>query len=279
MDFYDVIEKLGRGTFGIVYICSVKHNKQKLVVKEIPIDLVSDDIKRAKNEATILKTLNHPNVIKYLDSYIKNFSFYIVMEYACHGNLQHYIMKRKADHNYLEAQAVMDFFCQILMGLNHIHDKGIVHRDLKSENIFITGINSNVLKIGDFGISKEMKNGNGDNICANTVIGTCNYMAPEIFDGKPYDNKTDIWALGCILYQLCQLEKMFEGTVSNVVLSIASAKLKCVDTKRYGHQMQKLLDLLMKTDPSQRPDTKSIMSLNDIFPSLYCLYFDLGCIS
>jgi len=273
MEIYNVVRLLGRGTFGTVHLCEKKHNKQKLVMKQIATDLEGEDLKKAQNEVAILRSLDHPNVIQCLDSYVKDHTFYIIMEYASHGNLQQYIAKRRPN-DYLTPQAVMDFFCQILIGLNHIHEKGIIHRDLKCENIFVTGVQSDVLKIGDFGISKLVSN----NYLAKTVIGTCNYVAPELCDGKPYDNKTDIWALGCILYELCQLEKMFEGTVSNVVLSIASGKLKLINVKRYGKQMQELLTLLLKVDPTLRPDTKTLMSLGDVFPSLYCLSVNLGCI-
>ncbi|KAF7287337.1 serine/threonine-protein kinase Nek8-like [Rhynchophorus ferrugineus] len=272
MEMYDVVERLSRGTFGTIYLCERKHNKRKLVIKLIHTDLTGDDLKNAKNEVAILKSLNHPNVIEYHDSYVKGDTFYIMMEYAEHGNLQEFIAKRRLE--YLSPQAVMNFFCQILMGLDHIHEKGIIHRDLKCENIFLTGINQDVIKIGDFGIAKLLCN----NHMAKTIIGTYNYVAPELCDGKPYDSKSDIWALGCILYELCQMEKLFEGTISNVVLSIANGKLKTINIKRYGKQMQILLNLLLQTDPKERPDTKTLMTLGDIFPTLHCLSVNLGCI-
>ncbi|KAL1488545.1 hypothetical protein ABEB36_015009 [Hypothenemus hampei] len=274
MDFYNVIELLGQGSYGTVYLCEKKHNKQKLVAKQIPTQLMGDDFKKAENEVSILRSLNHPNIIEYYHNYVEHRTFFIIMEYASGGTLQQYLAQRKESNQYLEPQTAMDYFCQILMGLDHVHEKGIVHRDLKCENIFITGKDKNVLKIGDFGISKLMSN----NYFANTIIGTCNYAAPEICDGKPYNNKTDIWALGCILYELCALEKMFQGTVTNVVLSIAKGKIKSINTRKYGKQMQELLNLLLKTDPAQRPDTKSIMALGDVFPSLYSLSVSLGCI-
>ncbi|KAH1007883.1 serine/threonine-protein kinase Nek8 [Dendroctonus ponderosae] len=243
-------------------------------MKQIPFELMGDDLKKAKNEVDILRCLNHPNIIQYLDSYTLDRKFIIVMEYAEHGTLHDCIAKLGTTNAYLEPQAVMDFFCQIVLGLHHIHNRGIIHRDLKCENIFITGINANVIKIGDFGISKLLSK----NCFTNTVIGTCNYAAPEICDGKPYNTKSDIWALGCILFEMCQLEKLFDGTVSNVVLSIAGGKIRPINTRIYGKQMQELLYLLLKPDPTQRPDTLMIMTLGDVFPSLYCLSLNLGCI-
>lgn len=274
MDLFDVEKQLARGTFGMVYVCKKKHNQEKVVVKEIPFELLGVDFKKAENEVLILRCLNHPNIIKYLDSYHKNRAFYIVMEYASHGTLQQFIAKRRETKDYLLPQHVMDFFCQILLGLHHIHGRGIVHRDLKCENIFITGLKQEVLKIGDFGLSKLLAN----NCLANTVIGTCNYVAPEICEGKPYNKKSDIWALGCILYELCELDKMFKGPVSSVVLSIASGARKPINGRTYGKQMQELLNLCLQKNPADRPDTKVIMSLSDVFPTLFCLPTNLGSI-
>lgn len=102
-----------------------------------------------------MKTLNHPNVIKYYDSYTRNGKFHIMMEYASNGCLHEFILKNRP--NLLEPQIVMNLFVQILMGLNHIHSKRVIHRDLKPQNIFLTGLKADVVKIGDFGISKVLR--------------------------------------------------------------------------------------------------------------------------
>ncbi|KAG5876755.1 hypothetical protein JTB14_001231 [Gonioctena quinquepunctata] len=272
MEFYNTVKQLGKGTFGTVQLCERIHNKQKIVVKQIITELEGQQLEAAKNEVAILKSLNHPNIIQYYDSYILKGIFYIVMEYASQGTLQEFIEKER--QKYLSPQHVMDLFCQILMGLDHIHQRKVIHRDLKSENIFLTGLKADVIKIGDFGISKTLLNGK----MANTVIGTCNYLAPELCDGKPYNSKSDIWSLGCILYEMCAMEKMFDGTVSNIVLSIASGRKKAVNTKMYGKQMQEIIDMMLQPNPEDRPDTISLMANPDIFPSLYYLGCCLACI-
>lgn len=129
---------------------------------------------------------------------------------------------------------------------------------------------------------------------AHTLIGTCNYVAPEICDGKPYDIKSDIWSLGCILYEMCAMERMFEGTVINlkmlthkftpifqiynVVLAIAARQKKMIDVNYYGIQMQQIIELMLQIEPNDRPDTAALMSLSDVFPSLHVLGTHLGCI-
>ncbi|XP_023015082.2 serine/threonine-protein kinase Nek8 [Leptinotarsa decemlineata] len=272
MEFYNTVRQLGKGTFGTVQLCERIHNKQKIVVKQIVTELEGQQLEAAKNEVVILKSLNHPNVIQYYDSYIQKGLFYIVMEYASKGTLQESIERERP--KYFTPQHVMDLFCQILMGLDHIHRRKVIHRDLKTENLFLTGLKADVIKIGDFGISKNLVNGK----MANTVIGTCNYLAPELCDGKPYNSKSDIWSLGCILYEMCAMQKMFDGTVSNIVLSIANGRKKTVNTKVYGKQMQEIIDMMLQPRPEDRPDTLALMTHPDIFPSLYYLGSYLGCI-
>lgn len=126
-----------------------------MVIKEIDLNKYSEHLDDAQNEVGIMKTLNHPNVIKYHDSYIRNGKFHIMMEYASKGCLHEFILNNRP--NLLDAQVVMNLFVQILMGLNHIHVKKILHRDLKPQNIFLTGLKADVVKIGDFGISRILR--------------------------------------------------------------------------------------------------------------------------
>ena len=126
------------------------------------------------------------------------------MEYAEKGDLEHYIDEKAARHSKLTEEEVISWFIQLLLALKYIHDKKIVHRDLKPANIFIT--NTNELKIGDFGISKIMSQTFD---MAKTKIGSPLIMAPEIWEGMSYNQKSDIWALGCVLYKMMMLKYPF----------------------------------------------------------------------
>ncbi|CAH1099658.1 unnamed protein product [Psylliodes chrysocephalus] len=273
MIYYNNIKEMGRGTFGTIHLCERIHDKQKLVIKQIYLEDDGKQLKAAQNEVDILKSLNNPNIIKYYDNYYdRKGVFYIVMEFASKGTVQQLIERERP--NTFPPQYVMDLFCQMLMGLDHIHQHKVIHRDLKTENIFLTGLKGDVVKIGDFGISKTLINGNK----ASTIIGTCNYLAPELCNGNEYNSKTDIWALGCVLYELCAMERMFSGTVSNVVLSIASGRKKQVNTKMYGRQMQEIIDMMLQANPDNRPTTKDLITDPDVFSTLYALGPSLGCI-
>ncbi|KAK5644545.1 hypothetical protein RI129_005845 [Pyrocoelia pectoralis] len=272
MHSFNILQKLGKGTFGTVYLCERKHNKLKVVVKEVNSDLNGEQIESAKNEVAILKCLKHPNVVLYYDSFVSDNIFYIVMEYATKGSLYDFIKNNKP--NLLQQQIVLNYFCQILNGLHHIHSKNIIHRDLKSENIFLTGLQSDVVKIGDFGISKILQN----DTKTQTFIGTANYLAPEMCHGKPYNTKSDIWSLGCILYELCALERMFDGPVANVVYSISTGRKKLINSSLYDMGVQYLVEVMLQLEPANRPDTLSLMKFPVLLPTLYTLGVTLGCI-
>ncbi|XP_018326359.1 serine/threonine-protein kinase nekl-2-like [Agrilus planipennis] len=274
MGSFNILDKLGSGTFGTVFLCERKHNKVKIVLKEIKVDIHSNQLLSAKNEVSILKSLNHPNIVQYYDSYISNGIFYIVMEYASKGTLHELLNNTRP--NYLPQSTIMCIFCQILNALNHIHEKNIIHRDLKAENIFMTGLKGDVVKIGDFGISKTLFNDGK----AHTVIGTTNYLAPEMCDGHPYDIKSDVWALGCLLYELCALEKMFDGSISNVVLAVASGHRKQININLYedGLQIQTMIDAMLQRNPTDRPDTLTLMKYPVVFTTYYTIGTYLGCI-
>ncbi|XP_022912589.2 serine/threonine-protein kinase Nek8-like [Onthophagus taurus] len=267
---YNVLSQLGKGAFGTVYLCERKHNKLKIVVKEISLTADNEKSQTAKNEVQILRSLNNPNVIKYHDNFIKDNSLCIIMEYASHGNLYELLKNRQQRLSFSE---VMKFFCQIVMGLKHIHQKKVVHRDLKPENIFLTGKDGDVVKIGDFGISKLLATHTDK---TSTLIGTTNYLAPEICDGLPYDKKSDIWSLGCILYELCELHRYFDGSITDIITSIKSGKRKQIDINTYSLDLQNIIDITVQIPPENRPECVNIMAYPIMAHNITKLCVNLG---
>jgi NIMA (never in mitosis gene a)-related kinase len=122
------------------------------------------------------------------------------------GDLAYHVKKKRAKNEFFSETEIMNWFLQICMALEYVHGRKILHRDLKSQNIFLTA--NNTIKLGDFGISKVL-----ESTCdqALTVQGTPYYMSPEICQSKPYTYTSDVWALGCILYELCTLKHAFSA--------------------------------------------------------------------
>lgn len=149
---------------------------------------------------------------------------------------------------------ILDWFVQICLALKHVHDRKILHRDIKSQNIFLT--KDGTVQLGDFGIARVL---NSTVELARTCIGTPYYLSPEICENKPYNNKSDIWALGCVLYELCTLKHAFEaGNMKNLVLKIISGSFPPV-SPHYSYDLRSLLSQLFKRNPRDRPSVNSIL--------------------
>ncbi|XP_072575815.1 serine/threonine-protein kinase Nek1 isoform X25 [Vulpes vulpes] len=149
---------------------------------------------------------------------------------------------------------ILDWFVQICLALKHVHDRKILHRDIKSQNIFLT--KDGTVQLGDFGIARVL---NSTVELARTCIGTPYYLSPEICENKPYNNKSDIWALGCVLYEMCTLKHAFEaGNMKNLVLKIISGSFPPVSL-HYSYDLRNLLSQLFKRNPRDRPSVNSIL--------------------
>ncbi|KAE8294489.1 Serine/threonine-protein kinase Nek1 [Larimichthys crocea] len=151
-------------------------------------------------------------------------------------------------------EQILDWFVQICLALKHVHDRKILHRDIKSQNIFLT--KDGTVQLGDFGIARVL---NSTVELARTCIGTPYYLSPEICENKPYNNKSDIWALGCVLYEMCTLKHAFEaGNMKNLVLKIIRGSYPPVSV-HYSQELRSLLAHLFKRNPRERPSVSSIL--------------------
>jgi calcium-dependent protein kinase len=198
---YEVSGKLGEGTYGSVF--RAEHRKADVTraikaIKRKNIDSVSFN-----NEITILKSVDHPNIIKLYECYYDMNYYYMVEEYLPGGDLYDYIKKQK----FFSEKKAAFIISQILSALNHLHSKRIVHRDLKPENIVFIETSSNdlLIKLIDFGTSVYLKS---DHLTQE--LGTIYYIAPEVFKGN-YNEKADIWSTGIILYTMLCGHPPFRG--------------------------------------------------------------------
>ncbi|KAJ8328361.1 hypothetical protein O5D80_003719 [Batrachochytrium dendrobatidis] len=197
----------------------------------------------------------------------------IVMEYADGGTLSDYLEELAASGKRLEIDEVMNLFCQTALALNHIHSLNILHRDLKTNNILISGLGKyKVLKIGDFGISKIMS----ATANAETVVGTPAYISPELCEGKPYNEKSDIWALGCVLYEIICLKKMFSAhNLPALVLKILRGTYDPIPA-HFSPQLDNLIKSCMELEPENRPFMPAIIGMPFLQESLVQTIFGVG---
>uniref|UniRef100_I3MFD0 non-specific serine/threonine protein kinase n=1 Tax=Ictidomys tridecemlineatus TaxID=43179 RepID=I3MFD0_ICTTR len=252
MDKFDMIKIIGEGAFGKAYLAKEKLDSKHCVIKEINFMPIQDK-EASKKEVILLAKMKHPNIVTFFSSFQENSRLFIVMEYCDGGDLAKRILRQRGV--LFSEDQILGWFVQISLGLKHIHDRKILHRDIKSQNIFLSK-NGMVAKLGDFGIARVLNNSME---LARTCVGTPYYLSPEICQSKPYNNKTDIWSLGCVLYELCTLKHPFEGSnLHQLVLKICQAHFAPI-SPRFSRDLRSLIPQLFKVSPRDRPSINSIL--------------------
>ncbi|XP_034741989.1 serine/threonine-protein kinase Nek5 [Etheostoma cragini] len=256
MNNYEVIRQIGEGAFGKAFLVRERGGggDRQCVVKQINLTKMSVREKEAsKKEVMLLSKMKHPNIVSFIKSFHERSSLYIVMEYCDGGDLMNKINMQRGV--FFTEEQVVDWFVQICLGLKHIHDRKILHRDIKAQNIFLTNGGMKA-KLGDFGIARMLNN---TMELARTCVGTPYYLSPEICESRPYNNKTDIWSLGCVLYEICTLRHPFEGSgLRQLVSKICRGRYNPAPS-RYSYDLRLLVTQLFKVNPRDRPSVSSIL--------------------
>ncbi|OQS04113.1 CAMK family protein kinase [Thraustotheca clavata] len=268
MDKYTRIRELGEGSFGNVYLMREKKNGGSLVcVKDIAVNGTAS-VQDCCNEAKLMEKLSHPNIVAYKDAFMSRNRrhFYIVMDYCSGGDLHAKIQSQREN---IQEKRVLLIFVQICLGLHAMHAQGILHRDVKSHNVFISNTGQYVL--GDLGIAKELRARD----MASTYVGTPFFMAPEQCDGESYTFSADIWALGCLLYELCALKYPFTGATMPALLQNICNAFYDPLPRQYSFELQKLLLKVLSVNANQRPSLLEIISSSLLRPALHCYIVDL----
>ncbi|XP_071823810.1 serine/threonine-protein kinase Nek11-like isoform X2 [Apostichopus japonicus] len=207
------------------------------------------------HEAKLLSKLHHPNIVKFYDSFLDGEFFCIITEYCEGGDLDDMITATKKAGKSLDQSLIMDWFVQLTLAVQHMHSRRVLHRDLKTRNIFLK---NNMVKIGDFGISRVLM---GTTDMASTFTGTPYYMSPEVLKHEGYNSKSDVWSIACILYELCALQHAFEGqSLMGVMYKIVEGKPPEIP-KNYDKNVQKVIEMLLNRNPSERPSAAEVTKI------------------
>ncbi|OHT09045.1 AGC family protein kinase [Tritrichomonas foetus] len=235
---YQILGKIGEGTFSHVVKAYSKEHGLIVAIKVLQNN--SSEYSEIKKEISIMSHLSHPIIPKYYESFVENDSTFIVMEYIEGTNLLEFVN----NHNGIPESLAKKIFCQILSGIEYIHSKNIMHRDLKAENILINTIMN--VKIIDFGMSK-----NSYNSLFNSFCGSVPYCAPERIVAQPYSFSADIWSLGIILFSMvaCQLPFYHED---QQMLGICIVQEDPEYDDDMSPELVSLLSRILEKDPNKR---------------------------
>ena len=256
MNNFEIITKLGQGSYSSVYKVKRKIDNQIYALKKVNFKTINEkDKNNALNEIRILASINSEYIIKYYEAFIdeKEETLNLVIEYADNGDLFEKIREKKNTFQHFSENEIWKTFIQITKALKILHDLNILHRDIKSANIFLFK-NGNI-KLGDMNVSKITKGGLG-----YTQTGTPSYASPEIWRDLPYDNKSDIWSLGCVIYEMCTLSLPFKGNNSEKLCrEILKGDIQKIP-KNYSEELFEIICSLLQIKANKRPSCIEILN-------------------
>merc|ERR1719428_924821 len=210
----------------------------------------------ALKESKVLSQLRHPYIVRYRENFLEDGWLCIAMDYCEGGDLSDRIKQMRAQRRTFPEEQVLRWFTQAILALKYIHDGKILHRDLKSGNFFLS--KSGNLKMGDFGIAKVLE---CTAACAQTQIGTPYYLSPEICQGKSYAWGSDIWSMGCILYEICARRVPFDAPDLKTLIKKITAGSPPEIPGNYSAGVQELCKMCLARDQNQRPQAADVLRL------------------
>jgi len=220
-----------------------------------------NQIEEVKNESILLSKIDSHFIVKYYDSFVENNNLNIVMEYCDSGDLAKYLQINMNIVKHLNEDKIWKNFIEISLGISYLHSKKILHRDLKTLNIFLT--RNDGVRIGDLGVARVLE----QDQLAHTFVGTPLYLSPEICEERPYNEKSDIWALGCILYEMATFKHPFNASNQGaLILKILKGKFDPIPGE-YSNDLKNLVDWLLEKNHFKRPTIFDILT----HPSKYLL--------
>jgi len=253
---YQRIKVIGSGSFGKAYLVKNTEEDKLCVVKQMETGMMDPkDRNEAVKEALFLKKMDHPNIIRFQEVFMtKKGRLCIVMEYADGGDVHSEIKKQAGE--LLPESRILSWFTQTCLALLHVHEQRVLHRDLKTQNIFLN--KSGQIKLGDFGIARVLE---ATKDYAKTMVGTPYYLSPEIIQDKPYAYKSDVWSCGIVLYEMATLQHPFNADCLAVLAGkILQDKVPPL-SDAYSPELTELIGRMLKKEAQLRPTFRDVLML------------------
>ena len=256
MNDFQIISKLGEGAYSTVFKVRRNIDNKIYALKKVKLlNLSEKEKENSLNEVRILASVKSNFVVSYKEAFFdeKDNTLCIIMEFADRGDLYQKIVQHKKSAILFEESDIWRIFIQLVKGLKSLHDLKILHRDMKSANVFLFSNGS--AKLGDLNVSKVAKRGLG-----YTQTGTPYYASPEVWKDKPYDNKSDVWSLGCVLYEMITLRPPFRAqNMEGLYNKVCKGQFSRIPDK-FSDDLYKVVQFLLQVNPISRPSCEQILN-------------------